>query len=511
MNIIEDIRKKNGKVNAVFYGRFSSDMQREESIDAQLRAVKEYALKNDICLVGEYADRALSGKYDTRPEFQRMINDAYERQFDLVLVHKLDRFARNRADNAIYKRELLKNDVRLVSVLENFDDSPEAVILESVIEGYNEYYSRNLAREVMKGMKENALKGRHCGGTPPLGYDVDIITKKFVVNEFEAQAVRLIFQRYIEGNGYGKIVEELNKKGYVTKKKKTFSTNSIHDILQNEKYTGVYIYNRCVARDVNGKRNRHKYKPDDEIIKIENAFPSLISKSTFSEVQKIMQNRKHTISNRAVETYLLTGKIVCGVCNGHYVGSRKIVNDKKYILYECNIRHRHAGITCNNKCVNRDEVEDFVIRSIKNFLTNDNILKCIEKYSEEYIIKQKKKSSEEIKNISKQIRKIDTELRRISDVITKVNSETLIDNLLDLEQRKKALIYQSEQLSKSKFDKDDIKELFLMANKLSSSSNSEVLKRLIDIFIDKIVINPDDIKIIFKYDFRFLDYKIISG
>ena len=183
-------------LRAVAYARFSSDLQREESIEAQVRAIKQYAEQNGYVLQKVYADRGISGTTDNRPEFQAMIEAAKRKEFDAIIVHKLDRFARSRADSSIYRRELSRNGVSLLSVLENFDDnSPESIILQSVIEGYNEYYSKNLRREVMKGLKENALSCRHTGGTPCLGYDVDKATMKLVINEYEAEAVKLIFKR----------------------------------------------------------------------------------------------------------------------------------------------------------------------------------------------------------------------------------------------------------------------------------------------------------------------------
>ena len=170
-----------------------------------------------------------------------MIDDAKNGYFDIVIVHKLDRFARNRADSAIYRRELSWHNVRLISVLENFDESPESIMLQSVIEGYNEYYSKNLRREVMKGLKENALSCRFTGGIPCLGYDIDKDTLKYVINPFEAEAVKLIFKMYLDGEGYSSIINTLNYKGFKTKKGNTFGKNSLYEILRNEKYTGVYV------------------------------------------------------------------------------------------------------------------------------------------------------------------------------------------------------------------------------------------------------------------------------
>jgi len=160
MTIVEKLKSRGVIPKAVLYARFSSDNQREESIDAQLRALREYCERNGIVVIHEYCDRARSATTDDRPEFLDMIADSKTKDFDFIIVHKLDRFSRNRYDSAYYKRELKKNGVALISILEYMDDSPESVILESVLEGMSEYYSKNLAREVMKGMKESAMQCR---------------------------------------------------------------------------------------------------------------------------------------------------------------------------------------------------------------------------------------------------------------------------------------------------------------------------------------------------------------
>ena len=183
---------------AVLYARFSSDNQRTESIDAQVRAMKQFCIENKWKIVGVYVDEARSATTDQRPNFQRMIEDSSKNRFDIVLVHKLDRFSRNRYDSAIYKNKLKHNGVRLCSVLERLDNTPESIILESMLESMAEYYSSNLGREVMKGMLENAFQCKHTGGSAPLGYDIDE-NKHLVVNEHEAEAVKIIFDMYISG------------------------------------------------------------------------------------------------------------------------------------------------------------------------------------------------------------------------------------------------------------------------------------------------------------------------
>ena len=181
---------------AALYARYSSDNQRSESIDAQLRAMQNYCQQNHILIVETYIDEAKSATTDHRPSFQKMISDSKYHQFNIILVHKLDRFARNRYDSAVYKRELKKNGVSVYSVLENLDDSPESIMMESVLEGMSEYYSQNLAREVMKGMRETALQCKHTGGKPPLGYDLNT-DGKLIINQGEAEVVQQIFKMYL--------------------------------------------------------------------------------------------------------------------------------------------------------------------------------------------------------------------------------------------------------------------------------------------------------------------------
>ena len=201
---------------AVGYCRFSSDMQRDGySIEAQKDAIKKYCHDNGIELLTFYVDEAISGTTDERPSFQKMIRDSHSKQFDTVIVHKLDRFSRNKYDSAIYKRLLSQKNVRVISVLENLDDSPESIILESVLEGMSEYYSKNLSREVKKGLYENAYKCQFNGGTPLYGYSIDS-NKKYIINDYEAIAVRLIFQMFADGYSYSEIISELTKRGYKT-------------------------------------------------------------------------------------------------------------------------------------------------------------------------------------------------------------------------------------------------------------------------------------------------------
>jgi len=141
-------------VKAVIYARYSDSSQREESIEGQIRECTEYAKYNGITIIGTYIDRALSAKTDNRPEFQRMIRESAKHLFDVVIVWKLDRFARNRYDSAHYKNILRKNGVKVISAKENISEGPEGIILESMLEGYAEYYSAELSEKTHRGQKQ---------------------------------------------------------------------------------------------------------------------------------------------------------------------------------------------------------------------------------------------------------------------------------------------------------------------------------------------------------------------
>ena len=306
-----------------------------------------------------------------------MVRDSRYESFDYVLVHKLDRFARNRYDSAFYKRELKLNNVEVISILEQLDNSPESIILESVLEGMAEYYSANLSREVMKGMRETAYACKHNGGKAPLGYDV-AEDKTYIINPHEAEAVKIIFYMYSEGFSYGEIINRLNLLGHKTKLGNKFGKNSLYDILNNEKYRGLYVFNKS-SKKVNGKRNNRKYKPSKDIIMIEDGMPRIITDSMWKEVQKRMVESKRTnASNKAKELYLLSGIVECGNCGGAMVGNRRTSGRNKtvYSSYECSTRKRLK--TCDMKEISKEFLENTVVESLINEILS---LEGIEKLS----------------------------------------------------------------------------------------------------------------------------------
>lgn len=342
----------NAKKRAALYARFSTEMQRMESIDAQLRAMRNYCKKNGWEIAEEYIDEAVSATTDRRPAFQRMIADSGKKQFEIVLVHKLDRFSRSRYDSANYKYLLRKNGVRLCSVLEHLDDSPESVILEGLLESMAEYYSLNLARSVLSGMKENALQCRSNGGIPPLGYDVDD-HGHLIVNEYEAIAVRIIYEMYNNGYSTRQIASFLNAEGFRTKFGNLFTHMAFFEILQNEKYTGVFVYNTIRSKDRNRRRKKQQ-KPENEIIRVEGGCPAIITKEVFERAQAVRkQNQKNAGKFNGKLFYLCSGIIICGCCGKRMHGSKRYCS-QPFSEYICSTPKALCG---NTKEVSRDKID----------------------------------------------------------------------------------------------------------------------------------------------------------
>ena len=505
------------KKRAVAYARFSSENQRDESIHAQVRAIREYADKNNIEIVKIFSDRAKSATSANRPEFQNMIKfcETDNTGITMVCVHKLDRFSRDKYDSAMYKQKLKAKGIRVVSVLENLNDSPESVILESVIEGMAQYYSANLAREVAKGQRENGLRAMHNGGDAPLGYDV-AYDKKYIINEEEAQAVKIIFDMYVKGYSYSNIIDELNELGYKTKRGNKFGKNSLHGILNNEKYTGVYVFNKTQRKGVNGKRNGHKQKSEDEIIRVEGGMPQIIDKEIFNQAQEMMKKRKKSPgAHKATTTYLLTGIIVCGECGHAMQGNkRKDKYGNDYISYRCGCRKQKRD--CKNREIKRDYLETFILQELENNILNDNAIPILSKALNEKLKESNDNNLELLKSLENKIEKVNKEINNILNAIMNgiVNS-MLKDKLDELEQVKLNLDLKISELKRENKEidttgvtEDQIRAMFSQFRKFVMERNIPECKKFIWDYIKVVIIYKDYIEVIFNVVFSFIDYEL---
>lgn len=488
---------------AAIYARYSSDSQREESIDAQIRAITDYAEKNNIQIVKAYTDEARSATMDNRPGFLQMVRDSSLGLFDLAIVHKLDRFARNRYDSAFYRRELKKNGVRIVSVTENLDGSPESIILESVLEGMAEYYSKNLAREVMKGMRETAYQCKHTGGRPPLGYDVGP-DRKYVINPMESRAVRLIFGMHADGAGYSEILSRLKRDGHRTQTGRLFGKNSLHDILKNEKYRGVYIFNRS-AKKKDGKRNHHRSKDNDEIIRIEGGMPRIIDDETWEKVRARMESKRKG-ARSAKEVYLLSGLIFCGKCGGAMTGNRRRAGRNKdlYVSYECSTRKRTKG--CDMRAINRDYVEGIVIDHLEeNIFSPEAMDKLVVKIAD-YAEAQNEEITRDIKLFTNRLTGVQTEMNNIVNAIAAgMMHPSMKGKMDDLEAKKASITVSLEEAKLQAHIHAPTPEMirgYLQKDAGIKNKDPEEQKRIIQAYIKKVIVfdNNVDITTIVTFD-----------
>lgn len=266
---------------AVIYARFSSDKQTESSIEAQVRACREYAAAHSLHVMEVYADEAISGagaKTASRRAYQRLLRDASKGQFDTILIHKYDRIARNLGEHVNLEQRLNKLGVTLIATAQDFGSAKEVKIMRAITWSLSEYYLDNLSEETKKGHRETALKGLHNGGYAPFGYDV--VNQQYVINKLEAGYVRKLFAAALERRGFVEIIGEMDAAGIRGKRGRPIKYPQIYEILRNEKYTGVYLYSADEEKD----REKRREKP--HAIRIENALPVIIGRAQFLEVHK---------------------------------------------------------------------------------------------------------------------------------------------------------------------------------------------------------------------------------
>ena len=397
--------------NAVIYARYSSQGQREESIEGQLPECRIFAERNGFTVLREYTDSALTGRTDHRPGFQRMVRDAEKRQFSTVIVWKLDRFARNRYDAATYRARLKKSGVTIVSAREAIPDGAEGIIIESLMEGMAEYYSANLAENVRRGLFDNALQRKTIGGQMPLGYTRGS-DGRYSIIEPEAAIVRRIFQEAAAGRSGTDIVHDLNAAGFRTKKGKPFTLAGVLRILANEKYTGMYRY--ADIEDPDG-------------------IPAIVSADLFRQAATAKKTRHRSPSGGAA-VYLLSGKLFCGSC-GHLMSGEYAISKTKarHYYYLCLGAKKHE---CSVKRVRRDWIEGIVKDQISALLDSPGFLEQVVQLvldgTDEDMADQQAALDQRLAELDDARRKHDNLLRAIEEGIITPGVRSRLSELEDL-------------------------------------------------------------------------------
>ena len=462
-------------MTAVIYARYSSDNQREESIEGQIRECTAYAEKNGITIVKHYIDRAISAKTDNRPEFQQMIKDSDKKLFDIVLVWKLDRFARNRYDSARYKTQLKKNGVKLMSATEVISEGPEGIILESVLEGYAEYYSADLAEKVVRGQTENILKGRCNGGRGTFGYTLDS-ERKFHIDPLTSPFVLESFRKYNEGSTMKEIRDWLNENGIKNPVGGAFTYNSVEHMLKNRRYIGELKFRDVVVPD---------------------AIPPIIPLELFEDVQeKIAKNKKAPARRKAEDDYLLTTKLFCGYCGALMFGeSGTSRTGEVHRYYKCATAKKHKG--CKKKTVRKEWLEDLVVNETMKMIRDDD---CIRSIVDAVMILQEQENTvlplleKQMKDIERGIENL---LNAIQEGILTSSTKGRLEKL-EAQQKELEIRIAEEKLAKPKVSADFVKFWLTNFRKLDPNVKSH-RETLINTFVNAVYLYDEKVLIAFNY------------
>ena len=462
-------------MNVIIYARYSSSKQKDTSIEAQLKECYEYCRNNKYNVVGEYIDRALSGKNDDRPQFLKMIEDSNKKLFEGIVVYQLDRFARNREDSAHYKHKLKKNGVKVYSAKEQISDGPEGILIESVLEGMAEYYSAELSQKVKRNLKLNAEQGLFNGGYAPLGYKVvkvEIGTytkKKLEIDPATAPIVKEIFEMRANDTNILDIVDYLNSKGYKTIQGKEFKKNSLQQILRNKRYIGTNMYN------------------DEEF---PNTIPAIIEQNLFNKVQEINDKNKYAPAMaKAKEEYILTTKLYCGHCKSPMTGTcGTSVTGITYYYYSCNGIKKKK---CNRKNIQKHLIENIVINKCRDLLTDKNI-KDIAKNVYEICQKENSQSCL-IKALEKEIKELNKNIENLLIALENGQNADLISERIT--QKRVELVKAEEQLESEKLKLVNLTEeqiIFFLEDLRNGDINDiKYRKTLVNIFVNRIYLYDD--------------------
>lgn len=463
-------------MKAVIYARYSSDSQREESIEGQLRECTAFAEKNGITVLRHYIDRVFSARTDNRPEFQNMIKDSGKKLFDMIIVWKLDRFARNRYDSARYKAALKKNGVKVVSATEIISEGAEGIILESVLEGYAEYFSADLSEKVVRGMTENALKCVFNGGTIPMGYIIDQ-EQHFQPDPLTAPMVLEAFKRYDEGATMKAVRDWLNLHGMKNNKGRPLNYNSVEYMLKNRRYIGEYKYREIVIPD---------------------GIPAIVPKDLFDRVQSRMEkNRRAPARHKAEDDYLLTTKLFCGHCGALMFGEcGTSQNGAVHHYYKCASVKKRQG-NCKKKTVRKVWLEDLVVNAVMNMIMDDAAIDAIVSM----LMDLQDRENTNLPLYERQLAEINTSIENLLNAIqqgiltrsTKARLEELEAARDEAEAR-----LACEKIASPKISEDFMRFWLHRFRKLDVQQQNH-RQMLIDSFINAIYLYDDKIVITFNY------------
>jgi len=464
----------------VIYARYSSHSQRDASIEQQVEECRDFAAEAGISVIEVYADRAVSGKSDQRPAFQRMMKDAERGGFEYVIAWKSNRIGRNMMQAMINEARLNEAGIKCLYTEEDFDDTAAGRFALRSMMNVNQFYSENMAEDIIRGLQDNAAKCMVTGSLPygyKRGEDM-----RYAIDEPKDEIIREIFTRVACGDPLIEIAESLNERGLKTKTGSSWNKNSFHTILSNERYRGIYIYGDT---------------------RIEGGVPRIVTDDLFNEVQEAIRLKKNPVGNvkrRGNAEYLLTGKLFCGMCKHQMVGiSGKSAHGEKepYYYYSCN--NKRLNHACEKKNVQRDAIEKAVAQAIKDYALQDDVIAWI---ADNTVARfQKMAESSDIEIIQNQI---DDTKRGIKNIMAAIEmgiiTETTKQRLMELEAENARLC---AQLSSAKAEIVTVDRAQIVAGlemfRDGDFNDKKFLQTLFDTFLVSVYLYEDKFKVFFSF------------
>lgn len=461
---------------AVIYARYSSHNQRDASIEQQIDECTEFAKRNNLFILETYADKAVSGKTDRRKEFQRMMRDAEKGYFQAVIAYKSNRIGRNMLQALQNEEKLSKFSVRVLYAKEEFGDNAAGRFALRTMMNVNQFYSENMAEDIMRGLLDNAERCMVTGALP-LGYVSDG-NRRYAIDDGQAAIVREIFERFMSGWSFADMASDLNQRGILTKQGGHWNKGSFHRILTNERYTGVYIY-----------RN----------IRTEGGIPILIDRDTWLAVQQRLKTKKNPVgAQRHSGDYLLTGKLFCGLCGTPMVGiSGTGKSGGKHYYYSC--QKRRLEHDCKKKNVSRDWIEDAVCQGVVDYVLQDRVIEwmadCVIDYQNRH------KDDGTISVLTSRQKKVDASIKNLLAAIEQgIITTSTKSRLEELEQEKAKLTRSIETETALRPTHTRARVVYWLEQFRGGDIQDPAYReKLVHIFVNAIYLYDDHIKIALNF------------
>ena len=462
--------------DGIIYARYSSHAQKDASIEQQIRECMAFAQAQGIRIVEVYADRAVSGKTDRRPDFQRMMRDAEKGKFRYVVAWKSNRMGRNMLQAMMNEAKLNDMGIRVLYTEEDFDNTAAGRFALRSMMNVNQFYSENMAEDIRRGLNDNALQCK-VNGSLPLGF-VRGEDGRYALDEPKAAIVQEIFIRVACMEPFVDIANDLNARGIKTSRGKPWGKNSFHALVTNERYLGVYIY-------------------DD--IRVEGGIPRIISDELFYKVQEVLKTKKNPQGRpRSYGEYLLTGKLYCGHCKSPMVGiSGTARSGALHYYYSCQ-RHRLEK-SCDKRNVRRDVIEEAVARAIQGYALRPDIIEWIADSTVEYAKKQE--AASHVAVLEGELAEVKRSIKNLMSAIERgIITDTTKGRLLELEAEQARL---TAQIAAGRADiivipREDIVAGLTMYRD-GDIKDKRYQAKLFDTFLVAVYLYDDDMKIVFSF------------